>query len=184
MLGASPAPAPTVTKIAVAGGRRGGRRRLGYRRARDREASVVGGSGNADRGGGLGLASLVLVDTLEVKVIDVTVRARRERVVLVQLVRVGQEALESRHGHRARRGRRVVTGGAVWGGVNPFRAGLYMAYVYTTPEPVRHLRKTLGALVIGDGVPGNKDDNLADPQGIDGGPDPWRSVSPDYRCAQ
>lgn len=74
--------------------------------------------------------------------------------------------------------RRVVTGKAVWG-VNPFRAGLYMAYVYTTPEPVRHVRSTPGALVIGDGVglpPGNKDDNLADPQGIDGGPDPQRLV--------
>ena len=179
MLGAGSAPAPTVAKVAVAGGRRGGGGGLCrcHRRTRDREAIVVGGSGNADRGSGLGLASLVLVDTFEIKIIDVTVSALREGVVLVQLVRIGQEALEGGHGYRARGRRRVVTGEAVWG-VNPFHAGLYTAYVYTNPEPVRHLRRTPGALVI-SGVrlpPGKKDDNLADPQGIDGGPDPQRSV--------
>lgn len=104
MLGAGSAPAPTVTKVTVAGGRRGGCGGSCYRRARDREAGVVRGSGSAGRGGGLGLASLVFVDTLEIKIIDMTVRAGREGVVLVQLVRVGEEALEGGHGHETRGG--------------------------------------------------------------------------------
>jgi len=101
MLDAGSAPAPTVAKVAVAGGRRGGGRGSCYRRTRDREAGIVGGSGNADRRSGLGLASLVLVDTLKIKIIDVTVSAGREGVVLLQLVRTGQEALEGGHGHEA-----------------------------------------------------------------------------------
>ena len=71
-----------------------------------------------------------------------------------------------------------MSGESVWG-ADPFHAGLYMAYVYTTPEPVRYPRITPRDLSHSDGVglpPGNKDDNLADPQGGDGGPDPQRSV--------
>jgi len=59
-----------------------------------------------------------------------------------------------------------------------------MAYVYTTPEPVRHLRITPGALVIGDGVglpSGNKDDSLADPQGVMGVRIPSAQWKPDDR---
>ena len=104
MLSAGSASAPTVTKVGVAGGRRGGGRGSCYRRTRNGETGIVGGSCNADRGGRLGPASVVFVDTFKIKIIDVTVRGGREGVVLLQLVRSGQEALEGGHGHGARQG--------------------------------------------------------------------------------
>lgn len=97
---------PTLTRGGIVGGGDGGGgggggERLSYRRARDREAGVVGGSRRANRGGGLGLGSLMYVDA--VNIIGL-VCGGREGVALLQLVLTGQKALEGGHGRALRGG--------------------------------------------------------------------------------
>ena len=98
MLGLGSTSAPPMAEIALAGGSRGRCGGLGYRRARDRETGVVGGSRSADRSGRLGLASPVPVDVVKVEIIHMSICGGWEGVVLVQLVLAGQETLEGRHG--------------------------------------------------------------------------------------